>query len=118
MHASKATGAHRDIASAESASAFPHFRTPSSDFRVSTVALAVDFPLIDSAMKRSVILLVLAVLVANFAGCATPEERQRREAERRREDARWEAEQRRRDKEDAQRDRDYDDYRWHHRYWY
>jgi hypothetical protein len=69
-------------------------------------------------MKKSVILLVIAILVANFAGCATPEERQRREAERRREDAQWEAEQRRRDKEDAQRDREYDEYRWHHRYWY
>jgi hypothetical protein len=62
--------------------------------------------------------LILAIFIANFAGCATPEERKRRDAERRREDAQWEAEQRRRDREDAQRDREYDDYRWHHRYWY
>ena len=71
-------------------------------------------------MKRFLAFLIVAVFAANLLGCATPEERAKRDAERRREDARWEAEQRQRDREDARRDREYDssDYRWRHRYWY
>lgn len=74
-------------------------------------------------MKTCLRLFLLAVIAANLLGCATPEERQRRDAERRREDARWEAEQRRRDREDARHDREYEDrygrgYGWGRHYWY
>jgi hypothetical protein len=69
-------------------------------------------------MKRALVFSMVAIFAANLIGCATPEERAKRDRERRREDAQWEAEQRRRDREDARRDREDPDYRWHHRYWY
>lgn len=50
-------------------------------------------------MKILVKTALLAVLVANLSGCATPEERRRRDAERAREDARYEAEAKKRDRQ-------------------
>lgn len=62
-------------------------------------------------LKRLIPLCLLAALSVQLVSCASPQERQRRDAERAKEDARYDAERRRRDREDDARDReDYHDF--------
>jgi hypothetical protein len=70
-------------------------------------------------MKTPLMILVITVIAANLVACATPEERARRDAERRREDAAWEKQQRERDREDREYDRRYGrSYGYGRHYWY
>ena len=55
-------------------------------------------------MKTPVSFALLGILTLNLAGCATPAERKRHEAQRAREDAQREVEHRKREREDARRD--------------
>ena len=59
-------------------------------------------------MKTPATFALLAILTLNLAGCATPAERKRHEAQRAREDARRDAERRERERENARRDRQRD----------